>query len=120
MFESGDSLRTWALLELPRGWQPAQSHTAAIHAGCAVASAVNIVEAEALGDHRREYLEYEGPVSGERGQVTRIDSGDFETIDESRKSWQVELCGEHLRGRVTLEAGPEGANSWTLELIGPA
>jgi hypothetical protein len=119
MFEAGHSLRTWALLQLPRGWQPAQSHTAAIHAGCATASAVNIVEAEALGDHRRDYLEYEGPVSGERGQVTRIDSGVFETIDESRQSWQVELCGEHIRGRVTLKAGPEGANRWTLELTGP-
>jgi hypothetical protein len=81
---------------------------------------MNIVEAEALGDHRRDYLEYEGPVSGERGQVTRIDAGVFETIDESRQSWQVELCGEHIRGRVTLKAGLEGADSWLLELTGPA
>jgi hypothetical protein len=28
-----------------------------------------------LPDHRRDYLEYEGPVSGDRGQVKRISSG---------------------------------------------
>ena len=28
-----------------------------------------------LADHRREYLEYEGPVSGGRGNVTRIHQG---------------------------------------------
>jgi len=28
-----------------------------------------------LQDHRRDYLEYEGPVSGDRGQVKRISAG---------------------------------------------
>lgn len=30
---------------------------------------------EPLPDHRREYLDYEGPVSGNRGVVRRIQSG---------------------------------------------
>lgn len=31
--------------------------------------------AERLGDHRRHYLSYEGPVSGGRGTVVRVNSG---------------------------------------------
>ncbi len=30
---------------------------------------------ERIGDHRRSYLEYEGPVSGNRGEVARIEAG---------------------------------------------
>ncbi len=30
-----------------------------------------------LSDHRRHYLTYEGPVSGNRGQVVRIEAGTY-------------------------------------------
>ena len=33
---------------------------------------------EALPDHRRDYLDYEGPVSGGRGHVRRVASGTCE------------------------------------------
>jgi len=36
---------------------------------------------EQLADHRREYLEYEGPISGGRGSVRRIESGTFSISD---------------------------------------
>jgi DNA polymerase Ligase (LigD) len=119
MLEAGGSLRTWALLELPRGWQAARSYTASSFAACADSSANNLVEAERLGDHRRDYLEYEGPLSGKRGQVTRIDAGSFETIEESGERWQVELFGERLLGQVILKVGEANANRWTLTLYGP-
>lgn len=32
-------------------------------------------EGERLADHRREYLEYEGEISGGRGRVTRVAAG---------------------------------------------
>jgi hypothetical protein len=32
---------------------------------------------ERLADHRRHYLDYEGPVSNNRGEVTRVDGGTF-------------------------------------------
>jgi hypothetical protein len=35
------------------------------------------VELTPLGPHRREYLAYEGPVSGGRGFVVRIEAGIF-------------------------------------------
>ena len=34
-----------------------------------------------LGDHRREYLDYEGEVSGNRGQVKRLAAGKIESIE---------------------------------------
>lgn len=33
-----------------------------------------------IADHRREYLEYEGPVSGNRGHVQRVEGGPFELL----------------------------------------
>src|SRR5687767_7893471 len=32
---------------------------------------------ERLADHRRKYLDYEGPVSGDRGRVSRVIEGRF-------------------------------------------
>ena len=53
MVESGEGvLRTWALEREP-------------------AAKVDI-PALALADHRLAYLEYEGPVSGDQGHVTRL------------------------------------------------
>ena len=34
------------------------------------------LRAQPLPDHRLEYLDYEGPISGQRGSVTRWESGD--------------------------------------------
>ncbi|MEQ8316033.1 MAG: hypothetical protein RIE77_09175 [Phycisphaerales bacterium] len=36
--------------------------------------------AEPIGDHRRRYLDYEGPISGDRGSVTRIAEGRCDVI----------------------------------------
>jgi hypothetical protein len=58
LLESGDAALTWRLLEQPRP-------DAAI-------------QAEALPAHRLRYLDYEGPVSGGRGNVTRWDWGEYE------------------------------------------
>jgi DNA polymerase Ligase (LigD) len=119
MLEAGGSLRTWALLQLPRGWEAARSYTVSIYPACADVSPVSSVDAEPLGDHRRDYLEYEGPISGERGEITRVDAGNFETISESRQHWQIELYGELLSGTVTLGVSKANANGWTLTLNGP-
>ena len=44
-----------------------------------------------LSDHRREYLEYEGPVSGDRGNVTRIAQGTYKISRDENDSLHVEL-----------------------------
>jgi len=70
------------------------------------------VTATALPDHRKEYLEYEGPVSGNRGSVKRVDQGKFELIEESEGDWVVHLCGDV--NQCTLRLKRASGDAWTL------
>ena len=63
MIEWGDRLRTWRLLGEP---EPGVT-----------------IAAEAIGDHRADYLDYEGPVSGGRGRVKHWDAGTLTLETES-------------------------------------
>jgi hypothetical protein len=110
MLDAGDALRTWAI-------------DAPIVRGVAL-------PARALGDHRRAYLDYEGPVSGDRGWVRRVDSGVYEPRLWTAERVEAELSGAQLVGRVELcrvgaglpesgpavESGPESARAWTFRL----
>ncbi len=84
MLESEGKLKTWSLAELPR-------------AGL-VTSAIE------LSDHRIEYLEYEGPVSHNRGSVTRVLAGTY--------CWQVNQ-GEWERSAVLMFEGTK----WELKIF---
>lgn len=55
-----------------------------------------------IGAHRRAYLKYEGPVSGDRGVVRRIDQGTFvpELWTVSRIVIDIEMG--LVRGRLEL------------------
>jgi hypothetical protein len=88
--ETGDVLRSWRLL-LP------------------LADGV-AVPAEPTGDHRLLYLDYEGPVSGGRGSVTRVDGGTFAWEADSPGRVVVRVAGTPFTGRLTLVRGPGG---WT-------
>jgi len=46
-----------------------------------------------LGEHRREYLDYEGPVSGGRGSVMRVAAGTYRTVSRTGDRREVELDG---------------------------
>lgn len=53
--------------------------------------------AQKLPPHRMEYLTYEGPVSGDRGKVTQIISGNFVgslSALEWEESFSLNLCWE--------------------------
>ena len=82
MLESGPALRTWALGGAPQAGER--------------------LAAEALGDHRIEYLDYQGQVSGGRGTVARWDQGTYELLAESESELQVRLSGQRLEGVATL------------------
>jgi hypothetical protein len=58
--------------------------------------------AVAIGDHRLAYLDYEGPVAGGRGSVSRWDGGELEWELHSADEIVVRLGGIHLRGRFHL------------------
>lgn len=95
MIESGPALATWRLGCLPTGLGAGES-----------------IPAEALGDHRREYLSYEGPVSGDRGTVKIAAAGRCRVLTQSDSLWRVELCGRRVRGVFTLRR--LGSGRWKL------
>ena len=70
------------------------------------------VAATATFDHRRMYLDYEGPVSGKRGRVLRWDHGTFSWQKNEDDHLAVELNGVRLHGSVVLKRA--GAEEWTL------
>ena len=46
-----------------------------------------------MPDHRRIYLDYPGPVSGNRGQVARVDAGECRLAKLSADHWQLARPG---------------------------
>ncbi|MCI0681315.1 MAG: hypothetical protein L0Y71_04355 [Gemmataceae bacterium] len=64
--------------------------------------AASPARAESIGDHRLAYLDYEGPVSRNRGTVKRWDAGTYETLDHTGPTWTVRLHGHRWRGTATL------------------
>jgi hypothetical protein len=63
--------------------------------------------ARRVADHRRAYLDYEGPISGGRGEVTRVDRGTWRPIEQGPITWLVQLEGAVLRGTYRLPTGLE-------------
>lgn len=55
-------------------------------------------------DHRRRYLDYEGPISGERGEVRIWDRGTVEDLegDPRAASYRLRFAGRRLRGAWVL------------------
>jgi len=66
------------------------------------------VAAEPAPAHRLIYLDYEGPVSGGRGTVTRVDAGLFAPQTDEPDRLEVRLAGSRFVGRLVVErtAGP--------------
>ncbi len=95
MLESAGRLRTWALAK-----EPAETGE---------------IAAQALGDHRLDYLEYEGPVSGDRGTVTRWDSGQYECQADSANEITVRLRGGKLDGTARLRKQPGQPQQWLFD-----
>jgi hypothetical protein len=80
--EAGDVLRSWRLTAPPRPDAP--------------------FAAEATADHRKLYLDYEGPVSGGRGRVVRWDAGSFDWLEATDEVVRVSLQGGRLVGVLEL------------------
>jgi hypothetical protein len=59
------------------------------------------IPAEPNFDHRLVYLDYEGPVSGDRGSVARWDAGHCDWLADDT----LDLRGAKLDGRVVIRDG---------------
>lgn len=76
-------------------------------------------EAERINDHRLIYLEYEGPLSGGRGEVRQWDAGQFEWIVKGSERMVASLLGRNFHGtleltRRVLDSSDSGQNLWTV------
>ena len=92
LLEMGEKLKTWALPQPP---EPDNEMTC-----------------EALPDYRPAYLDYEGPLSDDRGSVTRWDRGTYRLQRQSDTELIVELRGAKLAGLATLRRLPERPGYW--------
>lgn len=105
MFQQDSSLLTLRLLELPQNSSEQQSF-----------------RVQRLPDHRIQYLDYEGPISGNRGHVACIArgwlSGNPETGTSGRSEWQ--LRSPALSAMIQFAPVPVGDSvdlvvlSWSL------
>ena len=75
---------------------------------------VGALPVQALPDHRRIYLDYQGPISGDRGTVTRCDRGTIRVLQYTATHIGVEITGMLLQGHLDLHAGKPNANLWRL------
>lgn len=98
MLDQGDVLATW---QCP---QPPEVATTAP------------MSVQRIADHRRVYLDYEGPISGNRGTVMRHDTGEFLIERWSDTEIVVNLAGRRLVGLARLTRQSEAAQSWMLAL----
>ncbi|MCS7168234.1 MAG: DNA polymerase ligase N-terminal domain-containing protein [Gemmatales bacterium] len=83
MLEWQGVLKTWRTAEIPK---PGLSLTM-----------------EAIGDHRLAYLDYEGPVAGNRGTVRAIDRGTYYgDLGDLSKPILIDFRGDLVQGRYEL------------------
>ena len=70
------------------------------------------IAAERIGDHRKAYLEYEGPLSGDRGEVRRVDAGYLSVLRAGLEHFTACLKGDVLDGVMLMTHS--GGEKWTL------
>lgn len=63
-----------------------------------------------LPPHRRVYLDYEGPISNDRGSVRRVESGRCAVEVDSNGRWIIEARSD--RREFSLMLAPAGEPDW--------
>ncbi len=100
MIEHGDILLTWQLSAEPVNREACP------------------IECTRIKDHRKHYLDYEGPVSGGRGMVTRVDQGRCEMLSSTDDAIALEFAGRRLTGQFRLtRPDPNSQSRWTLDAM---
>ncbi|MGI9517965.1 MAG: DNA polymerase ligase N-terminal domain-containing protein [Pirellulaceae bacterium] len=94
MLQSGEALETWELSH----WPPVGQQVV-----------------RRLPDHRLEYLEYQGPISGNRGRVTRVEQGLYATLVQESDRTEVILNGSGFTGAICIRRN-ESDQRWVLSV----
>lgn len=84
MIERGDVLATWQLARNPLTPGPWP------------------IPARRIGNHRKAYLQYEGPLTQNRGSVTRIESGTAKLTEHGPTRHNIQFTGAELAGEFIL------------------
>lgn len=71
-----------------------------------------------ISDHRRAYLDYEGPVSADRGEVHRVEEGEYFPLVRRPELWTVQLAGRILVGTFLLSETGANDAGWRLQFLG--
>ena len=96
MLEQGEVLLTWQLEREP------------------IDRAALPILARRIGDHRKAYLDYQGPLSGARGEVRRVDHGWLKLEEIIPNRCVLYLKGERLVGRFSLTAAND---EWIFDAL---
>ncbi|MCX6997812.1 MAG: DUF1353 domain-containing protein [Kiritimatiellaeota bacterium] len=99
LLEQDTALATWQFDASPTDFAPGQE-----------------LRGVRLSDHRRLYLDYEGPVSNGRGQVTRLDGGTCVLREPRPDHLELMLHGRSWQGRFRLERDAAG-DGWSLTAV---
>ncbi len=97
MLEHGETLATWQL-KIPLS--EIQEEQAII--------------VQKIQDHRLIYLSYEGTISKGRGQIKKVDFGDYKLLINEIFHWVFFLHGQHSSAYYTLTKIDLDNNSWSL------
>ena len=96
MLEDGSHLLTWALPAAPLVGEQ--------------------LSALPLAEHRLDYLDYEGPLTGDRGRVTRHDWGSYKKISDNDQQQVFMLRGQNKPSRVTIRKKNKTAKEVELRI----
>lgn len=55
-----------------------------------------------IADHRLLYLDYEGPINGNRGSVVRVDSGHYFELHHKKATVEYSIEGTKLAGTLEI------------------
>jgi hypothetical protein len=69
-----------------------------------------------LGDHRRDYLTFEGPLTGNRGSVRRVEAGTFSRRISSPARIDVDLAAKGATRKIQLVLDASGEPHWTARV----
>ncbi len=98
LLEQDESLATWQLYHDP------------------LAEAKEEWELSRIADHRKFYLDHEGPVPGNRGEVRRVCGGTYDLPQRNSQCWRVQLASSALAGEFELREA-EGER-WLRRKVG--
>lgn len=72
-----------------------------------------IINVKKIQDHRKVYLDYEGPITCDRGYVEIFDTGEYEEIEWNNLNIILNFFGKKITGKLQII---NRNNNYTLKL----